>query len=136
MRKRFIAGSLLALMGIGLFWNQAFAGPERWVVGIAMGLPFVLAGLGVVAGNRRAGWAGMVLAGIGFVAAAFVAVQANQPFESPFRYVLDFFGSEGCYTCFDVFLDAAGFVLASLLAAALLAFGLLGPQADWPPEQS
>ncbi len=134
MGKRLIAGSVLVLMGVGLFWNQAFAGPLRWIPGVAMGLPFVLAGVGVVAGNRRAGWAGMILAGIGFVAASFVTVQANQPFESPFRNVLDFFGSEGCYSCWDVFLDAAGFCLASLIVAVLLAFALLGPRADWPPE--
>ena len=120
-----MAGVLLLLMAVGLFWNQVATASSRWILAAAMVLPFAMAGTAVLAGTRWGPFVGLGVATVGLAIGGFVAVQANSGGGSEFTAVLDFFGAGGNYSSFDVLLEAAAFALISLVVVALLSAALM-----------
>lgn len=114
------AGVLLLVMGIGLLGNQVATDSSRWLIGAALALPFVVAGVAVMAGKRWGVFIGLVVAIVSLVFSGWLVGQANVGGASEFTSVLDFFGAGGNYSSFDVVLLALAYVLLSLVALVML----------------
>lgn len=122
---RRLAGLLLLLMAVGLFWNQVSTNSSRWIIGVALSLAFAVPGVAVLAGKRWGLFLGLLVAIASLVFSGFVVGQANIGGASEFTDVLDFFGAGGNYSSFDVALLAIAYVLLSMVTVALLAGALM-----------
>lgn len=118
MTRQRVAAVLFALIAVGLLWNQVSTESSRWILGAALALPFAAAGAAVLTGTRWGLYVGLVVAIVGLVLSAFVVMQANLGGGSEFTGVLDFFGADGCYSCWDVALGAILILLLSLIVVA------------------
>jgi heme exporter protein D len=119
------AGVLLIVMAIGLLWNQVATDSSRWVIGAALALPFAVAGIGVLAGNRWGVFIGIAVAIVSLGFSGWLVGQANVGGASDFTTVLDFFGAGGNYSSFGVLFLAMAYVLLSLVVLVLLLVTLI-----------
>jgi hypothetical protein len=117
--RRVLAGGLLIILGLVLLASQRGGAGERVVFGIACLLIWGLAGAGVIAARPWGRVAGLLLAGVGLMGAAF---QFSQSGPGGQRVLLDafFLAAGSSFAWANVAIASAAFAVLSALAGALL----------------
>ncbi len=119
MARRIVAGAVLIGLGLALLGSQLPITGERTLMAAALVAIWAGSGLTVLAGLGVGRWLGLIVAGVGLVAAVFVAVQANGG-DAKLAADLFFVADGPNFSWFEVFFGAAAFGILSALAGLLL----------------
>lgn len=122
MAQRIVAGIVLIGLGVGLFGSQLGGATDRLALGVAMLALWGGIGLAVLAGLRPARLVGSLLAIVGILLGAGVAMQANNG-QATLAADLFFTVDGPTFSWIEVFFGAAAFVLLSIVALVALVLG-------------